>query len=112
VHKLKNHKHHTKNHKPHTSLLMQDLVTHQKHLGVQVTDESNLLERSLNRSGRRHTGLTGIAEWSDKSSSGSDEKTFKRLPERDPVRVNVCWLVLASADQLGRPRIIIEMKEE
>jgi hypothetical protein len=79
---------------------------------VQVTDKPNLLERSSNRSRQQHTGLTGIVGRSDRSSSGSDEKTFRCSPKRDPVRANMCRLVLMSAGRLGRPRIVVEMKEE
>jgi hypothetical protein len=56
--------------------------------------------------------MIGITGRSDRSSSGSDEKTFKHSPRRDPVRVNMCRLVLASAGQLGRPLIVGETKEE
>jgi hypothetical protein len=69
-------------------------------------------ERSLNRSGRQHIGLTGIASRFDWSLSGSDEKTFKCLPRRDPIRASVCQLVLASVGQLGCPQMTIETKEE
>jgi hypothetical protein len=92
-------------------VLTQDLITHRKHLGVRVANEPNLLEKTSNRFGQQHTGLTGSVDWSDRSHRDPTRnlQTLTREGPRQGERVPGYPSVGMPA---RTPSIAIETKEE
>jgi hypothetical protein len=93
---------------PRKKLLMQDSVTNQKHLGMHVANELNLLKKSSNRSGRQHTCLTDSTDRSRRDSMRILQ-TFAREGPCQGDHASVCPSVGGPSRV---PSIAIEKKEE